>query len=79
MLNQYAVAPHYHNMVHLLAIMNKAELMRDCLERHYLEIKSISVKVSPLHFATQATTNILLGWLTKSAQKAVHTIGYLPE
>jgi predicted metal-dependent HD superfamily phosphohydrolase len=52
MLNAYAVTPHYHNMVHLLAIMNKAELMRDCLQRNFAEIKSLSVTHSPLHFAT---------------------------
>jgi hypothetical protein len=67
MLNDYTVAPHYHNMLHLLSSVNKAELLRDCLQDKIHSNKAISMTRSPLFYAGPAVTNILLGWLTRQA------------
>ena len=67
MMNNYTIAPHYHNMIHLLAQINNAELMRNCIKANATELKAISMKKSPLFYSGPATTNILLGWLTKQS------------
>jgi hypothetical protein len=72
MLNQYVTAPHFQNVLHLIAKLNKAQLLAECLSENYPHIKSILHRNAPLHYANVAGANVLLGFHAHQAKEAVH-------